>query len=429
MPACRALLIAAPASGQGKTTVTAALARLFTRQGRRVRVFKCGPDFLDAQIHALASAAPVYNLDLAMCGEDDARWRLAEAAENAELILVEGVMGLFDGQPSSADIAMRFGLPVLAVIDARAMAQTFGAVAYGLAHYKPGLPFAGVLANRVGTARHAGMLQAALPPGVAWFGALPRDEAASLPERHLGLLQAGEIADLAERLDSLADAIADCAAAALPSPVEFDAPPRPAPPPLLAGRRIAVARDAAYGFIYPANLDLLRELGAELVFFSPLAHEPLPACDALWLPGGYPELHAERLHAHPTLGAALREHLAAGRAILAECGGMMSLFETLVDVEGRARPMYGLLPGSCRMQTRLAALGVQYLDTPAGRICGHTFHYSRSDTTLAPWLRARRDDGSEGEAVYRQGGLVASYVHCYFPSNPRAVAALFGAGG
>jgi cobyrinic acid a,c-diamide synthase len=152
---CPALFVAAPASGQGKTTVTAALARLHARQGRRVRVFKCGPDFLDPQIHAVASGAPVYNLDLGMCGEQDAAWRLHAAAQEADLILVEGVMGLFDGEPSGADIAQRFGIPVMAVIDARAMAQTFGAVAYGLAHYRAGLPFSGVLANQVGSARHA----------------------------------------------------------------------------------------------------------------------------------------------------------------------------------------------------------------------------------------------------------------------------------
>ena len=198
---CAALFIAAPASGQGKTTVTAALARLHVRLGRRVRVFKCGPDFLDPQIHAVASAAPVHNLDLGMCGEADIAWRLHAAAQEADLILVEGVMGLYDGAPSGADIARRFGIPVMAVIDARAMAQTFGAVAYGLAHYQPGLPFAGVLANHVGSARHADMLRESLPEGMRWFGAVMRDAEAALPERHLGLLQAAEIEDLGARLD------------------------------------------------------------------------------------------------------------------------------------------------------------------------------------------------------------------------------------
>ena len=187
---CPALFVAAPASGQGKTTITAALARLHVRLGRRVRVFKCGPDFLDPQIHVVASGAPVHNVDLGMCGEADIAWRLHAAARESDLILVEGVMGLYDGAPSGADIARRFGIPVMAVIDARAMAQTFGAVACGLANYQPGLPFAGVLANHVGSARHADMLRESLPAGMRWFGAVMRDADAALPERHLGLLQA-----------------------------------------------------------------------------------------------------------------------------------------------------------------------------------------------------------------------------------------------
>lgn len=203
---CPAMLFAAPASGSGKTSIVAALARLHARQGRRVKVFKCGPDFLDPQIHAMASGQPCDNLDLWICGEDDIRARLAQAAQENDLILVEGVMGLFDGQPSSADIAERFGLPVLAVIDARAMAQTFGAVAYGLANFRPGLPFHGVFANRVGSAHHAGLLEASLSPGTAWRGALPRHDAAALPSRHLGLLPAAEISDLLARIDVLADA-------------------------------------------------------------------------------------------------------------------------------------------------------------------------------------------------------------------------------
>lgn len=209
MTACPALLIAAASSGQGKTTVTAALARLHARQGRRVTVFKCGPDFLDPQIHAVASGRPCHNLDLGMCGESDAGWRLSRAAEDSDLILVEGVMGLFDGTPSAADIACRFNIPVMAMIDAGAMAQTFGAVAHGLATYRPGLPFAGVLANRVGSAHHTELLRDSLPAGMGWFGALPRNPEAALPERHLGLLQAAEIDDLEGRLDRLADALAD----------------------------------------------------------------------------------------------------------------------------------------------------------------------------------------------------------------------------
>jgi cobyrinic acid a,c-diamide synthase len=437
MPSCPALLIAAPASGQGKTTVTAALARLHVRRGRRVSVFKCGPDFLDPQIHAVASGRPCHNLDLGLCGEADARWRLARAAADSDLILIEGVMGLFDGQPSAADLAERFGVPVMALIDAGAMAQTFGAVAHGLASYRPGLPFAGVLANRIASPGHAALVRGSLPPGLGWFGALPKS-ADSLPERHLGLLQAAEIPDLESRLDRLADALARSlgapgettggavAAVDLPKTVNFQDAEPPSLAPLLAGRRIAIARDAAYGFIYPANVDTLRELGAELSFFSPLAGDALPDCDAVWLPGGYPELHAAALGRQRALWAALGAHVAAGKPLLAECGGMMSLFETVVDKAGQSHCFGGLLPGRSVMQQRLAALGTQFVDLPEGRLAGHTFHYSRSETPLAPLVRARTASGMEGEAIYRQGRLTASFVHFYFPDNPEAVAGLFG---
>ncbi len=420
-----ALLIAAPASGQGKTSVTAALARLHARQGRRVRVLKCGPDFLDPMIHEAASGAPCYNLDLGMCGETDCARRLADAARDADLVLVEGVMGLFDGNPSAADIAERFGIPVMAVIDAAAMAQTFAAVAHGLATFRPGLPFSGVLANRVGSAGHAELLRAALPTHMRWYGALARDADAALPERHLGLLQAGEIVDLTARLDRMADRLAETRAGELPPPVDFGEPPPAEVPPLLAGKRIAIARDAAFGFIYPANLDTLRELGATLEFFSPLAGDPLPACDAVWIPGGYPELHADALAAHRGLWDALAAHVAAGKPLLAECGGMMALFETLVDKEGRSHAMAGLLPGGVVMQPRLTALGLQVVALPEGELRGHTFHYSRSETALAPLARATTPDGREGEAIYREARLTASYVHFYFPSNPQAAARLF----
>lgn len=205
---CPAVLIAAPASGQGKTTVTAALARLHRNQGRKVRVFKCGPDFLDPMILERASGAPVYQLDMWMVGADESRRLLWEAADEADLILIEGVMGLFDGTPSSADLARHFGVPVLGVIDGTAMAQTFGALALGLARYQPHLPFAGVLANRVGTVRHAQLLENSLTEGLRWYGALSREVGFELPSRHLGLVQASELNDLDVRLDMAAAALA-----------------------------------------------------------------------------------------------------------------------------------------------------------------------------------------------------------------------------
>jgi cobyrinic acid a,c-diamide synthase len=425
MATAPALLIAAPASGQGKTSIVAGLARLHARQGRRVRVLKCGPDFIDPMIHAIASGSSCENLDLWMCGEADAAWRLARAAREADLVIVEGVMGLFDGEPSAADIAMRFGLPVMATIDAGAMAGTFGAIVHGLAHYRPGLPFHGAFANRVAGAGHAEMLRKSMPPGLAWCGHLPRDETLALPERHLGLMLAEELPDLAARLDRIADALATTPLAALPPAVAFADVPVPALPPTLAGRRIAIARDAAFAFLYPANLDCLVALGAELRFFSPLAGDALPDCDAAWLPGGYPELHAAALAARSDLWRAVAAHVAAGKPLLAECGGMMALFEHLVDADGVAHRMAGLLPGSVRMQPRLAALGPQEAALPEGTLRGHTFHYSRSETPQAPLLRASAPGGRPGEAVYRSERLTASYVHFYFPSNPDATAKVF----
>lgn len=533
MPACPALFVAATASGQGKTSVTAALARHHRRLGRRVRVFKTGPDFLDPMLLARASGARVYSLDLGMVGERGCRALLARAAAEADVILIEGAMGLFDGTPSSADLAQAFGVPVAAVIAARSMAQTFGALAFGLAHFRPGLPFHGVLANRVGSERHAQLLRGALPGSIRWLGHLPRDARIALPERHLGLHQPDDVADLDARLDRAADAIAHTALAALPPVVEFacgdaanaeadagdggatipardasrtahrtataarvaagrgalagatmraahgeraarsadaaahetvddallDAAKRagtgdgalsPSPDaggaigaigtirstettetteavPSLVGCRIAIARDAAFSFIYPANLDQLEALGAELAFFSPLADEPVPdGSHALYLPGGYPELHAARLAANATAARSIAAHVAAGRRVVAECGGMLYLSDALTDADGVTTPMLGLVPGHATMQRRFAALGMQTLATRFGAMTGHTFHYSRLATPLAPVAAATRpDDGAAGEPVYRHGPIVATYLHAYWPSNPRAAAALF----
>jgi len=422
---CPALLVAAPASGQGKTTVVAALARLHTRLGRKVRVFKCGPDFLDPQIHAIASGTPCQNIDLWMCGEDDARWRLAEAARTADLILVEGVMGLFDGTPSAAELAVKLGLPILAIIDGSGMANSFGAIAYGLKYYQAGTPLNAAFANRVGSERHADILEHSLPEGIAWYGHLPSDADAALPERHLGLLPASEIEDLTQRIERMANLLASTAAAQLPPAINFQDVAPPPVAPLLRGKTIAVARDAAFCFLYPANIECLERLGARLLYFSPLADSALPECDAVWLPGGYPELHGPVLAANRSLWASLAAHVAADKPVLAECGGMMALFESVREVDGPDHVMAGLLPGQVLMQKRLAGLGMQSVALPEGTLRGHTFHYSTAETEIAPLCFSSHASGRRGEAVYRQRRLMASYMHLYFPSNPEAVARLF----
>lgn len=422
---CPALLIAAPASGQGKTTVTAALARLHTRLGRKVRVFKCGPDFLDPMILARASDAPVYQLDLWMVGEEESRRLLWEAAGEADLILIEGVMGLFDGSPSAADLARRFNVPVMAVINGQSMAQTFGAMAVGMATYQSDLPFSGVLANRIGSQRHRDLVRDSLPEWIRWYGALPRDTEVELPRRHLGLVQADELADLDARLDAAADALAASASTELPLPVSFAAPELRNRASRLDGVRIGVARDSAFAFLYQANLDLLSELGAELLFFSPLRDVALPEVDSLYLPGGYPELHLQALAENRAMALAIHAHHEMAKPILAECGGMLYLLDALTDVAGERAPLLGLLPGEARMQKRLAALALQAVTLPEGTLRGHTFHHSLLDSSEEPLARGIcPNDKPVAEAVFRRGRLTASYIHFYLPSDPDAAAAL-----
>lgn len=425
----RVLLVSAVASGQGKTSVTAALARKLVQRGQRVRVFKCGPDFIDPMLLERASGAAVDSLDLWMVGLDECRSRLAIAAQEADVILIEGVMGLYDGTPSSADLAREFGVPVMAVIDASAMAQTAGALVHGLRDYGP-VNMAGVLANRVASPGHAAMVAASLR-GIALFGTLPRQDK-PLPERHLGLVLPFEQDDIETILAALAQQLVldDAEWEQLPL-THFDpARIQPALAPLLAGVKVAIARDAAFSFIYPANVAALLAMGAELSYFSPLADEPVPAgAQAVWLPGGYPELHGESLSNALRWKASIAAVHAAGVPILAECGGMMALAETLVDQDSQSWPMAALLPGQAVMQARLAGLGPQGLNLPQGVLRGHTFHYSRLVTSAAPAAHTfKHPAGAEGEAVYRTGSLMASYFHAYFPSCPEAVAALLTGG-
>ncbi|MCK8515382.1 cobyrinate a,c-diamide synthase [Methylonatrum kenyense] len=421
-----AALITAPASGQGKSMITAALARLHRNRGRRVRVFKHGPDFLDPMVLERASGSPTYQLHPWMTGEAECRWRLAQAAGDADLILLEGSMGLFDGDPSSGDLAALAGIPAVPVIDASGMAQTFAAVALGLARYRDDVQVEAVIANRIGSPGHGRILADCLPSGIRLLGAVPRSAALSIPDRHLGIVQAEEIDDLDAKLDTAALVLEEAGLDALPDLVAFDAVPPPAVPELLNGVRIGVARDRAFAFIYRANLDLLAAMGAELRFFSPLADSDLPAVDALWLPGGYPELHAGRLAANRPMREAIRTHHAAGKPILAECGGMMACMESLVDGDGQRHPMAGLLPGETVMAGRLTGLGLQSVELPGGTLRGHTFHHSRLMTPCEPvGHTVRQRGGTPGEAVFRDRGLTASYFHAYFPSSPQATAQLF----
>jgi len=316
---------------------------------------------------------------------------------------------------------------VALVIDGSAMAQTFGALALGLKQYRPTLSLHGVLANRVAGTGHAAMLAESLSPtGIRFLGALRKDEAVAIPDRHLGLVQASEISDLDARLEHAADAIGSTIRLEEIREVFFAPEGTAEPPPaLLTGTRIAIARDAACSFIYPANVELLEEMGARLRYFSPLSHESLPPADAVYLPGGYPELHAERLAANRALHRALRAHVESGKPLLAECGGMMMLFEHLTDLYGRRHAMAGLLPGETWMRPTIQSIALQSVEFEGGELRGHSFHHSHLATPLAPALQGRTQRGTQGEAVFRLGGITATYIHFYWPSNPRAAGALF----
>ncbi len=421
--ACRALMIAAPASGQGKTTVVAGLARHLRSQGQRVRVFKMGPDYIDPQIHEQASGHPVYQLDLWMMGEDHCRALLAAAASEADWILVESVMGLYDGNPSSAEFSRRLGIPVVLLIDGSAMAQTFGALAFGLSQYEA-IACAGVIANRVNSAGHAAFLRESLRNDLHWIGHLPVNTELALPERHLGLVTAGEITDLDTRLEACARWIA---AAGLHLPDQAWTAPQPdelvPTTTFLQGVRIAIARDAAFCFLYPANLCWLESAGAELVFFSPLGEQGLPDADALYLPGGYPELHLHTLANNPSLMANIRQHHSRNKPILAECGGLLYLLESLQDVQGAAAPMVNLIPGKGVMHPRLFGIGMQSWTQSNEEIRGHGFHYGEWQNSPADLPRTTpARTMSKPEALYQCGRLTASFTHWYFPSAPAVVA-------
>ena len=358
---CPALFLSAPASGCGKTTITACLARLLHRRGKTVRIFKFGPDYLDPQILERASRSPVVQLDLWMAGEEWCRQQIYQAVTdgNADIVLVEGAMGLYDGTPSSADLAARFGIPVVLVMDVRAMAQTAAAIAVGLRNYRSDFDMVGVIANYCGSNYHAKLVGDALPDDLPMFAALKRTEQVGLPERHLGLVQPSE--QNADAIESCLDAGANMLEEAgilshieQLEPICFEPQHVPAPPSdALAGTTVAIAHDEAFSFSYAANIALLEDMGASICIFSPVHDGYIPeGADALWLPGGYPELHAQELSENSSMIASMRQFHENGKPILAECGGFMYCMETLVDLDGNSWPMAGLMSGTGTMKNK-----------------------------------------------------------------------------
>jgi cobyrinic acid a,c-diamide synthase len=430
----RGLILAAPASGSGKTLITAGLLQYLRSRGMRVAAAKAGPDYIDPTFHAAASGRPCFNLDLWAMRPATLAGLVGELEAEAELVLCEGVMGLFDGTGpvgeagSTAALARLTGWPVVLVVDARRQGASAAALIGGFARHDPELPLAGVIFNRVASPRHRALLETALArhvPDVPCLGAMPQDPALALTERHLGLVPASERAE--------GEAIIEDAATAVSESLEFDAlltlarpsnlggaaPVAPLPPP---GQRIAVARDEAFVFAYPAVLDGWRRAGAALSFFSPLADEsPDPDADAVYLPGGYPELHAGRLAAAETFLNGLRRAAAAGIPVYGECGGYMVLGEALTDAEGRAHRMAGLLPLATSFAERRLHLGYRALallqDGPlghaGGRFRGHEFHYATTLSAGGEALFTAADScGVDlGPAGLRRGSVAGSFMH------------------
>lgn len=426
-------MIAAPASGQGKTTITAALARLHARQGARVCVMKVGPDFLDPALLEAASGNPVYQLDLWMMGEDECRALVARAMANHDLVLIEGVMGAFDGSPSSVDLAKFFDIPVLFVIDGSAMAETFAAIAQGLCQLDGKARSFGVIANRIRTPAHAEMLQSRMQNKESFLGWVP-PMVASLPERHLGLKSSFEIDLLDTLLDQYADALCNTRLTRLDQFPRSAVPTIPANTSVcdydgapLAGKRLAIAKDAAFRFIYQRNVECLQSLGAEVVYFSPLKDTKPPTADAFYFPGGYPELYAKALSDNATMRTALQQHAEQGSVLFGECGGMMYLCECLIDSQGAKHPMVGIFPGTTRMQPTLVNLAYEKLDTSLGEIRGHSFHYSTLENSATPQWTTQVQRYGQPEGIFIHRHCLASYVHWYFPSCLPWITALFSA--
>ena len=423
----RGLLISAPGSNSGKTTITLGLLRALARTGRSVASAKAGPDYIDPRFHAAASQHECINLDPWAMRPALLRRLFAEKAIGHEMIIVEGMMGLFDGAAdgtgSAADLAAMLGLPVILVIDVAAQSHSAAALARGFACHRDDTTVAGLILNRVGGSRHEAMLRSALEPvGIPVLGAVGRDRRLELPSRHLGLVQAGEHENLDAFLDSAGEIAADAIdlaaltdlAAAASAP---EAGSRILPP---LGQRMAIARDEAFAFCYPHFIDAWREAGAQLSFFSPLAGEPPPAdADAIYLPGGYPELHGGVLAHNAGFGEGLRAAAERGATVYGECGGYMVLGKGIVDAEGTRHEMTGLLPLETGFEERRPHLGYRRLTSRGrapwpGPLTGHEFHYA---TTLAegpgePLFEAVDARGDRLGAVGLSAGSVSgSFVH------------------
>ena len=440
---CRGLVIAGVHSGVGKTTVALGLMAALRRRGLLVQPFKVGPDFIDPGHHAQAAGRESANLDGWMLAASENLKIFHRHCRGAEIALVEGVMGLFDGYDGSSDagstaqMAKWLGLPTVLIVDARAMARSAAAVVHGLATFDPDLKLAGVIFNRVGSERHLAYLRQAMAqvPGVVCLGGLPRQESLAIPERHLGLVTAAEhpltesyFQELAETMEKHLDL--EVLLEMMPIIPQVEAKADPAPE-LTARVRLGVARDQAFCFYYPENFAYLRRFGAELVPFSPLHDVRLPDnLDGLYLGGGYPEVFARELSANSEILNTIKEMAVAGLPVYGECGGLMYLSQGLTSLAGERTPMAGVLPLEVRMLPRLKSLGYRQVTLEADCLLGpagsqgrgHEFHYSEIITEVPGLAKAYRLADRLGEVRLTEGycryRTLASYVHLHFGSNP-----------
>jgi cobyrinic acid a,c-diamide synthase len=452
------IVIGGTGSGVGKTTLTLGLLAAFKRRGLTVQGFKVGPDYIDPTYHTAVTGRPSRNLDTWMTTPEIMREVFLRGSEQADLSIIEGVMGYYDGkdprtnQGSTAEVSMLLDAPTILLVNIASMARSAAAIVKGFCTLTEGVPIAGVIANQAGSAGHIKLVRTAVEQdcGVPLLGGFTRMTGIEIPERHLGLIPAverGELAPLFAKLADLVeehvdlDEIFEIARSARP----LEAPPTPhlfQPEPPAAHTKIAVARDAAFNFYYAENLELLEQLGAELLCFSPLAGETIPAdAEALYLGGGFPEEFARELRDHAHVREDFRTRIEAGLPTLAECGGYMYLCNSITDRAGERYEMVGIIPSDVSMQDRLAALGYReaaaatphFLLQPGEQVRGHEFHYSTA--TEAPHTaKAYVTKGMRGtkEEGCTRGNLVAGYTHLYFPSNPEvpkrfvAAAAAYG---
>ena len=466
------LLIGAATSGSGKTTFTMGLLRALSRRGLKVQPFKCGPDYIDTQFHSIAAGRESVNLDTWMASAEHVREVYAHYCEGADVAVIEGVMGLFDGydrmRGSSAEIAALLDVPVLLVVNARSTAYSVAALLHGMKTFRPDVKIAGVVFNQVASESHYSFLKAAADDaGVPSLGWIPRAEGIEVPSRHLGLTigmeqEINALADRAADLLELSGVFGELFGVSVSETTDLSGPIPPTPfgrgpLPFTATRasmvsdtdtpkssvqseafvqkdasllRIAVARDRAFNFTYRENIDRLREMG-EVTFFSPLTGDELPEADLVYLPGGYPELFAPELSLNRMLASQLVQYAEKGGRILAECGGMMYLAKSVTDQEGKTWPMAGVLPIECTMEGARLHLGYRKMTVNGVEFKGHEFHYSKCAIGDSPLLHIENMQkgtvpnctfciqyNAKGERVdtelFRYKNVIAGYTHWYW---------------